>query len=166
MYRRKTLEALTQKKTKKFLIEKNWERDQRRRQKNEEQGSGSSHFFLKMIFDQSRGIEPGIEKLFKIGLTDRKELRGKSRQPKSFRLKNWVFSIGRKTGLIYRNLKNQKILKTWKFYVETFVKQFLWYEMHVNDSKCFQKLFPFKIFYQVSKRISFRQFLPHNPKKY
>ena len=61
-----------------------------------------------MISDQSRGIEPGIEKIFKIGLTDRKELRGKSGQPKSFRLKNWVFSIGRKTGSIDRNLKNRK----------------------------------------------------------
>ena len=123
-----------------------------------------------MIFDLSKGNEPGIENILKTCSTERKELKEESSQPESFSLKIgfFFFLFGRKTGSINPILKNQKILKTWEFSVEIFLKQFLLYEMHVNDSKCFQKLFPFnqiKKIYQASK-IFLIQFLIQNPKKY
>ena len=54
MFRRKTFEALTQKKMKKILTERNRERDRRGRQKNEEQGLDSSYFLLKNDFQSVR----------------------------------------------------------------------------------------------------------------
>ena len=44
-----------------------------------------------MIFDQSRGIEPGIENVLKTGSTNRKESKNESSLAKSFSLKNWIF---------------------------------------------------------------------------
>ena len=80
-----------------------------------------------MIFDLSKGNEPGIENILKTGSTERKELKEESSQPESFSLKIgfFFFLFGRKTGSINPILKNKKILKTWEFSVEIFLNQFL-----------------------------------------
>ena len=44
-----------------------------------------------MIFNQSRGIEPGIKNVLKTGSTNRKESKNESSLAKSFSLKNWIF---------------------------------------------------------------------------
>ena len=44
-----------------------------------------------MIFDLSKGNEPGIENILKTGSTERKELKEESSQPESFSLKIGFF---------------------------------------------------------------------------
>ena len=77
MLRKKTLEALTQKKKKNDR--EGIERDRRGRQiflKNSVMIP--FYFWIKMIFNQLEGIKPGIKKALKIGSTNREELKKES----------------------------------------------------------------------------------------
>ena len=78
MLRKKTLEALTQKKKKKKGRE-GIERDRRGRQiflKNSVMIP--FYFWIKMIFNRLEGIKPGIKKALKTGSTNREELKKES----------------------------------------------------------------------------------------
>ena len=95
-------------------------------------------------------------KYFKIGSTYQKESKEESKKAETFSLKNWIFQSVEKQIRSIETWKTKKFLKTWKFSAKSILKQILWYEMHVNDSKCFQKHFLFNQinFYQDSKILS------------
>ena len=97
MFRGKTFETLTQKKTKKKIwlrgIERGIEEGDKRMKKKVQIPLIS---FSKMIFNRSGEIKPGIENNLKTGLIDRKESKEESSQPKSFSLQNWIFWSVRK----------------------------------------------------------------------
>ena len=161
IWRKKTLEDLTQKKTKKFRL-KGIKRDQRGRQKSEEQCSDSFYFlFKKMIFDQSRGIEPGIENVLKTGSTNRKELKNESSLAKSFSLKNWIFWSIKNRFDWSKPEKSENFENLEIFYRNTFKPVFMIW----NACQWFQ-MFPKTLSLQSNQFWSrFKIFYP-NPKKY
>ena len=82
-------------------------------------------------------------KYFKIGSTYQKESKEESKKVKTFSLKIWIFQSVEKQIRSIETWNTRKFLNTWKFFAKSILKQILWYEMHVNDSKCFQKHFLF-----------------------
>ena len=97
----------------------------------------------KTSFDWSGGIETGIKNHLKTYPTNWEE----SRKLEIFNLKTFFFSFQsvKKQVWLIESWRIRNFEKPGKFSVETFVNQFLWYEMHVHDFKCFTKaIFPKK----------------------
>ena len=158
MFRRKTFEALTQKK-----IKKKWLRGiNRGRQKDDEQGSDSSYFVLKNDFQLDGRNQAKNQKNLKIGLTDRKESKEESSQPKSFSLKIWIFDRlkNRFNQLNHGKLENFENL-------DIFCKNF--FKTNFYDMKCMfmtSSDLQNQNFLRKIQNLSnfFNLFFPHSPK--
>ena len=64
-----------------------------------------------MIFDLSKGNEPGIENILKTCSTERKELKEESSQPESFSLKIGFFFFFSSVEKQVRSIQSRKIKK-------------------------------------------------------
>ena len=98
-----------------------------------------SFLFLKSKIRLVKRNRAGIEIHMKTGSTDWKELGRNRRNPRILKEKAIFLlhiSISRKTNLINWISKKQKFWKILEnFFVESFEKMFLWYDMNVHDFK-------------------------------
>ena len=110
------------------------------------------YFWIKMIFNQSEGIEPGIEKALKTCSTNREEIKKESNQGVSFGLKTAFF----------RSFDQSRLKKSENFENLEFSKETL-FKTRFYDMKCMSmipnvfknhSLFNQINFYQDSKNFS------------
>ena len=145
--RKKTLEALTQKRQKKKKKRVFWRAIERSWRKRENmtkliyQTLKTWNFQISIGQEESSSDEKKVLKFFGwlrsnwIGI----------KRDRDFWPKNWIFLIGRGSTSIDRaSEKILKIWKSWKFCKKSIKNQILWNKMHMNAFKIFQKQFALK----------------------
>ena len=148
MLRKKTFETLTHKRQKKKSVRRDWERNRRRRGQSSKKLWSDSYLFLKYDFRLVERNQDKNRKTCKNIFDWWRGIEKESRQLESLSLKTGFFLLlfdQSKNRFNWSNPEESQIFEKPENFPQNHLEgRFLWYGMHVNDSKGFQKIISLK----------------------